>query len=183
MIALAMLALGHALASNVPRSALDRAGRAVGLVLFAILFARSMVWFDSVFDARQLQASIARLGPNPKILAITAEPGLGHPLVRDLDGTWVSRQQGLWVEAYLEYMRQHGIIGPQANPALVAYAARERAMLIEDIHRIRPSVILVDNLNGDWSAWLRSHPDVSGLLQDYHLVETINRVDILSNGH
>jgi hypothetical protein len=183
MIALAMLALGHALASNMPRSALDRAGRAVGLVLFAILFARSMVWFDSVFDARQLQASIARLGPNPKILAITAEPGLGHPLVRDLDGTWVSRQQGLWVEAYLEYMRQHGIIGPQANPALVAYAARERAMLIEDIHRIRPSVILVDNLNGDWSAWLRSHPDVSGLLQDYHLVETINRVDILSNGH
>jgi hypothetical protein len=39
-------------------------------------------------------------------------------------------------------------------PALDAYAARERAMLIEDINRIRPSVILVDNLTGDWSAWL-----------------------------
>jgi hypothetical protein len=52
-------------------------------------------------------------------------------------------------------------------------------MLIEDIHRIRPSAVLVDNLTGDWSAWLRSHPDVSDLLSDYRLAETINGIDIL----
>jgi hypothetical protein len=102
--------------------------------------------------------------------------------VRALNGTWVSRQQGLWVEAYLEYMRQHDMIGPQANLALDFYAARERAMLIEDINRVRPSVILVDNLTGDWSAWLQSHPDVSGLLRDYQLAETINGIEILSRG-
>ncbi len=183
MIALAMVALGYALASNTPRTALDRAWRAGAVVLFAILFARSMLWFDSVFDAQPLQASIARLGPHPRILAITAEPGLGHPLVRALNGTWVSRQQGLWVEAYLEYMRQHGIIGPQPDPALDVYAARERAMLIEDINRVPPSVILIDNLNGDWSAWLQSHPDVSSLLRDYQWVETVNRIDILKKVH
>jgi hypothetical protein len=180
MIALAMLALGYALVSNAPRTALDRTLRAGAVVLFAILFARSMLWFASFFDATPLQASIARLGPHPRILAITAEPGLGHPLVRALNGTWVSRQQGLWVEAYLEYMRQHGIIGPQGDPALDGYAARERAMLIEDFNRVRPSVILVDNLNGDWSAWLRAHPEVSSLMRDYQLVETINRIDILN---
>jgi len=97
-----------------------------------------------------------------------------------LNGTWVSRQQGLWVQAYLEYMRQHDMIGPQANPGLDIYAARERAMLIEDISRVRPSVVLVDNLTGDGSAWLQSHPDVSGLLRDYQLAETVNRIDILS---
>jgi hypothetical protein len=138
-----------------------------------------MLWFDVAFDARPLQAAVARLGSNPTILAITAEPGLGHPLVRALDGTWVSRQQGLWVEAYLKYMRQHGMIGPQADPVLDAYATRERSMLIEDIHRIQPSVVLVDNLTGEGSAWLRSHPDVSGLLSDYQLAETINGIDIL----
>jgi len=106
--------------------------------------------------------------------------GSEHPLVRALNGTWVLRQQGLWVEAYLKYMRQHGVIGPQADPALDAYAARERAMLIEDINRIRPSVILVDNLTDDWSAWLQSHPDVSSLLSDYQLAETINGIAILS---
>jgi hypothetical protein len=179
MIALGLLALGHALVSNAPRTALDRAFRAGAIALFAILFARSMLWFDVAFDAQPLQAAVARLGSHPRILAITAEPGLGHPLVRALNGTWVSRQQGLWVEAYLEYMRQHAIIGPQADPALDGYAARERAMLIEDIHRIRPSVVLVDNLTGDGSAWLRSHPEVSRLLSDYQLAETINGIDIL----
>ena len=183
MIALVMLALGYALASNTPRTALDRTCRAAAIALFAILFARSMLWFDVAFDARPLQAAVARLGPNPKILAITAEPGLGHPLVRALNGTWVSRQWGLWVQAYLDYMRQHDMIGPQANPELEIYAARERAMLIEDINRVRPSVILVDNLTGEGSAWLQSHPDVSGLLRDYRLVETINRVDILDRVH
>ncbi len=179
MISLAMLALGYALASNTPRTVLDRACRAGAIVVFAILFAQSMLWFDAAFDARPLQAAVARLGPKPSILAITAEPGLGHPLVRSLNGNWVSRQQGLWVEAYLEYMRQHDMIGPQANPALDLYAARERAMLIEDINRVQPSVILVDNLTGHWSAWLESHPDVSRLLRDYQLAETVNDIDIL----
>jgi hypothetical protein len=179
MIALVLLALGYALASNRPHSAVDRAFQAGAIVLFAILFARSLLWFNSSFDARQLQASVARLGASPKILAITGEPGLGHPLVRALNGTWVSRQQGLWVETYLNYMRQHGMIGPEPNPALDAYAARERAMLIADINRIQPSVILVDNLTGNWSAWLQSHPEISGVLRDYQLVETVNGIDIL----
>ena len=180
MIALVLLALGHTLLSCTSRTVLDRAFRAGAIALFAVLFARSMLWFDVAFDARPLQAAVARLGPNPRILAITAEPGLGHPLIRALDGAWVSRQQGLWVEAYLKYMRQHGMLGPQADPALDGYAARERAMLIEDFNRVRPSVILVDNLTGNWSAWLRSHPDVSGLLSEYQLAETINGIDILS---
>jgi hypothetical protein len=178
MLALAMLALGHALISDVPRTA-DRAFRVIAMVLFVALLMRSMMWFNVTFDARSLQAAVARLGPNPRILAITVEPGFGHPLVRALNGTWVSRQQGLWIEAYINYMRQHGIIGPEAHPELDAYAARERAMLIEDINRTRPSVVLVDNLISEGSAWLRAHPDVSSLLGDYQLAETIDGVDIL----
>jgi len=179
MLALGLLAFGHALVSDTPRTALDRGFRAGGIVLFAILFARSMLWFDFAFDARPLQAAVARLGPNPKILAVTGEAGLGHPLVRALNGTWVSRQQSLWVGAYLTYMRQHGVIGPQADPVLDGYAARERAMIIEDFNRIRPTVVLVDNLTGNGGEWLRSHPDVASQLSDYRLVETINGVDIL----
>ncbi|WP_291869487.1 hypothetical protein [Bradyrhizobium sp.] len=181
MVALVLFALGHAVVSTRPRSAFDRVFRAGAVALFAILFARSMLWFDVAFDARPLHAAVARLGPNPAILAITAEPGLGHPLVRALDGTWVSRQQGLWVQAYLKHMRQHGLVGPQADRALDGHAARERAMLIEDIHRIRPSVVLLDNLTGEASAWLRAHPEISSRLRDYRLVETINGIDILSS--
>ena len=177
MLALVISALGQALMSDA-RSA-GRAFRAIAMGLFAALLMGSMSWFNVTFDARPLQAAVARLGPNPRILAITVEPGFGHPLVRALNGTWVSRQQGLWVGAYIEYMRQHGIIGPEPHPELDAYAARERAMLIEDINRTRPSVVLVDNLISGGSDWLRSHPDVSDLLRGYQLAETIDGVDIL----
>ena len=177
MLALVILALGHALMSDAYGA--GRAVRAIAMGLFAALLMGSMSWFNVTLDARPLQAAVARLGPNPKILAITVEPAFGHPLVRALNGTWVSRQQGLWVGGYIEYMRQHGIIGPEPHPELDAYAARERAMLIEDINRIKPSVVLVDNLISGGSDWLRSHPDVSALLRDYQLAETVDGVDIL----
>ena len=180
MIALALLALGYALTSSKPGATFDRALRAGLMVLFAVLFTQSMLWFDVAFDARPLQASVARLGPHPKILAITAEPGIGHPLVRALDGTWVSRQQGLWVAGYLHYMRQHGMLDPQREKTLDVYAERERAMLIEDIKRTQPTVLLVDNLTGDWEAWLRANPDIGNLLKDFRPVETLNGIDILS---
>lgn len=180
MIALALLALGCALVSAKPQTMLDRAVRVGAVALFAVLFVRSMLWFNAAFDARPLEASVARFGLHPKILAITAEPGIGHPLVHALDGTWVSRQQGLWVAGYLQYMRQHRMIDPQRDTLLSVYAARERAMLIEDFKRNQPTVVLVDNLTGDWSAWLRANGDVADLLKDYSVTETVNRIDVLT---
>jgi hypothetical protein len=177
MIALGLLALGCALVSRHDPPRLDRVA-GVGAALFLVaLFARSMLWFDVAFDARPLQPAVERLGSHPKILAITAEPGLGHPLVRALDGTWVSRQPGLWVAGYRQYMAQHGLPDPEQG---AAYAAGERAMLIEDFKRNRPTVVLVDNLTGKWGEWLQSNPDVAALLKSYRLRQTANGIDILS---
>ena len=179
MIALAILGLGYAL---VLRKPLDRAFAIAAAAILAIVFVQSILWFnwafDKAFDARPLWAAVARLGPHPRILAISAEPGLGHPLVRALEGTWVSRQQGLWVAAYLQTLRSGDALDPSRSTALDAYAARERAMLIEDIKRNAPTVVLVDNFSGNWSAWLQAHPDVADLLTDYRLVATINDIEI-----
>jgi len=179
MIALATLGFGTALATRKP---LDRALGGFALVTLAVTFVQSMVWFnwafDKAFDMRPLWSTVASLGPHPKILAITGEPGLGHPLVRALGGTWVSRQQGLWVAGYLRNIRQSGPRGPQHEAMLDRYAARERAMLIEDIQKNPPTVVLVDNFSDRWSDWLQQNPDVADRLRDYHLVATINDIEI-----
>jgi hypothetical protein len=184
MIAFAMLGLGYALAMSIP---LYRALGIFATATLAIAFFQSILWFnrafDKAFDARPLWAAIAQLGPHPKILAITAEPGLGHPLTRALEGTWVSRQQGLWVAAYLQNMRSDAPLNLRQNAALDAYATRERAMLIEDIKKNEPTVVLVDNFSDNWSIWLRDNPDVAGLLRDYHLVATINDIEIRAKAH
>lgn len=179
MIALAMLGLGYALAMRRP---FDRALGMFAAATLAVAFVQSILWFnwsfDKAFDARPLWTSVARLGPHPKILAITAEPGLGLPLTRALEGTWVSRQQGLWVASYLRIMRSTAGLSAHQNAALDQYAARERAWLIEDIAKNEPTVVLVDNFSDDWSLWLRDHPDVASRLGDYRLVATINGIEV-----
>jgi len=184
MIALAMLGLGYALAARRP---LDRILGIFATATLAITFFQSIAWFnwafDKAFDARPLWTTIARLGPHPKILAITGEPGLGHPLTRALEGTWVSRQQGLWVAAYLQIMRSGAPLDPRQNAALDVYAARERVMLIEDIKNNEPTVVLVDNFSDNWSKWLADHSDVADVLRDYRLVATINDIEIRTKAH
>ena len=179
MIVFAMLALGYA---GARRESRDRALRLFALATLAITFIQSIVWFnwafDKAFDTRPLWASIAQLGPHPRILAITAEPGLGHPLVRALQGSWVSRQQGLWVASYVRNIRSRGPLDPQQEVKLDRYAARERAMLIEDIKNTEPTVVLIDNFSDNWSAWLRDNPDIANLLRDYRLVTTINDIEV-----
>ena len=180
MLALALLGLGMALMTYVPNGQSGRVWRAAATLLLAAVFAKSMLWFDVAFDARPLQVAVAKLGPHPSVLAVSGEPGIGHPLVRMLGGKWVSRQQGLWVATYAEYLRRNGPLSPEREAALDAHAARERAMLIEDIRRTPPSVVLVDDLTGRGGAWLAAHPDVAVLLKDYRPVETVNRVVILT---
>ena len=179
MIAFAMLGLGYAVTANARR---DRALNVFGMATLAIAFIASIGWFnwafDKAFDPRPLWATVARLGPHPRILAITGEPGLGHPMVRALRGTWVSRQQGLWVAGYARNLRSRGVLDSRQEAILEQYAARERAMLIADIGKTEPTVVLVDNFSDHWSTWLADHPDVADLLKDYRLVATINDIEV-----
>lgn len=180
MIALALLALGYARMAYVPVTGTDRLLATGAVVLLAMLFMRAMLWFDGAFDARPLQEKVARLGQRPVILAISAEPGIGHPLVRAVGGTWVSRQQGLWVAAYQDVLRTRGGVTPAQDRLLDTYAARERAMLIEDIGKRAPTLVLVDDLTGNGSDWLKAHPDIADLLKDFRAVDTINKITLMT---
>lgn len=180
MIALALIGLSWSLASTCQPTTRVRVTRSAAIMVFAAAFAGSLLWFNLAFYARSLQASVAKLGPHPRILALTAEPALGHPLVRALDGVWVSRQQAIWVAGYLRRMKQRGQLDPAGEAALNVYAVREREMLIADITRTPPTVVLLDNLTGDWSAWLRSNPEVADLLKDYRVVDSLNGVYLLA---
>lgn len=177
-IALALFALGYALTCDTGASRIWRLG---GSLLLLALFVRSMLWFDVAFDARPLQERVAQLGQKrPAILAITAEPAIGHPVTRAVGGTWVSRQQGLWIDTYLTVMRRTGLVDDVRAAAFEAYAERERQRLIADIRRMPPTILIVDDLTGSGSDWLKAHSDVASLLTDFHLVDTVNNVGIFT---
>jgi hypothetical protein len=177
MIALAFLAAIAAMAS-FRFEARRRIGASVVAALL-VLFVSAMAWFTDTFNAQPLQAALARHGERPVLLAISGEPGIGHPAVRALHGTWVSREASLWVTAHAEYMKRHGLIAPGKADALARHMAQERAWLIEDIRRQPPTLVVVDNMGGRWGEWIAADPELSALLQPYAKADSVGGVDIL----
>ncbi len=179
MIALSLLALAATLAER-PERARPRAVVAGALVVTGALFLGGALWMNATSDARALTAPVARLGSHPKILVLSAEPSIGHPLTRAVDGEWVSSQQSLWVREFVARLRRSRTIDAEMDARLEAYERREHAMLIDDIKRNPPDVVLVDNLLGNWGDWLRADPDLGALLKSYRPTETIEHIDILT---
>jgi hypothetical protein len=74
-------------------------------------------------------------GPHPKILMLSAAAVIGHPMVRTLQGTWVSRQEAFWVREIVRRSQLDQSIDSETAARLQVYIARERAGLIEDFRK------------------------------------------------
>lgn len=179
MVALGLLAAGCAISAiDHGRTSSRRLGVAA---MFAVLamFANACMGFNAGVDVRQIEDQVARLGPHPRVLMLGAAAVIGHPMVRTLQGTWVSRQESLWVWGIVHRSRGDESIDPQTAARLEVYVARERAGLIEDFRKQPPDVILVDNQDSDWGSWAHADPELSALLKAYTPVQTIKGIDIL----
>jgi len=177
MLALAMLAAGYAIAADA--AAMPRRRRVAGWLVLIATFAGGSLWFNATVAIAPLDAAVAALGPHPKILMLSGEAAIGHPLVRNVHGVWVSRQESLWVRECVRLARDNRPIDPQTDARLDAYLAREKAGLIEDFKRQPPDVVLIDDLRDDWGAWARSDPELAALLASYALAQTTDGIEIL----
>jgi hypothetical protein len=179
MVALGLLAVGCAISAIDNERKSSRRLRVAAMLAVLAMFAKACMGFNASVDVRQIQDQVARLGPHPKILMLGAAAVIGHPMVRTLQGTWVSRQNALWVRGTVRRSLLDQTIDPQTAARLEGYVARERAGLIEDFRKQPPDVILVDNQDSDWGSWAHADPELSALLKSYTPVQTINGVDIL----
>jgi len=182
MIALALLALGVAIAARPATTPRGRTPLAGAIAVTVALFACGAVWMNDTSDAQELVAPVARLGLHPKVLVVSGEASIGHPLTRLVGGTWVSGQQDLWVHEFVARMRRERNLDAETAARFAAYEAAERARLIRDITANPPDVVLVDNLLDDWGDWLAADPELSALLAPYQHVETVQKIDILARG-
>lgn len=130
-----------------------------------------------------LERRVQALTKHPRLLTITDHIGLGHPLVRRLDGIWVgsSCAQLLSAGAILRQQTAQPTQGERAK--LDGIIDFERRQLLADLRNGRPDVILVDTyllstFRFDWFAWANSDPDIRNELSRYREVDDIGRVRI-----
>jgi hypothetical protein len=183
MVALGLLAAGCAISAIDHERISSRRLRVAAMFAVLAMLANACIGFNAGVDVRQIQDQVARLGPHPRVLMLGAAAVIGHPMVRTLQGTWVSRQESLWVRGIVGRSRGDESIDPQTAARLEVYVARERAGLIEDFRKQPPDVILVDNQASDWGSWAHADPELSALLKAYTPVQTIKGIDILQRAN
>jgi hypothetical protein len=154
------------LARNSPRWRQRAASFAAPAVASTLAFA--YVWFSHLNGAPPLQGAAATLGPHPKILAITQDPGVGFPLTRQVGGVWAQRVAMLWITSGARRLLED-TKDPEQRAKLESYLRLDRDMLLEDIERNRPDIILISNRFGEFHKWAFADPLIAAALSNYKL--------------
>ena len=190
MLALAVMALAiafidrwHGGPASTAGSTDNRWARLASAIIAALIAGFAFCWMSAIPDRSGLATAVGALKPHPKILAISEDLTIGHPLTRQVEGIWVSRVPSLWITAGVLLRQKYETLDAQTNARLNAYAARDRAMLMEDIARQRPDVILVERSKSfDWMTWANSDPMLAQQLEHYREYGTVDDVLILRRG-
>jgi len=179
MVAVALLGMGYALMGAAGAAPRSRRMEVVSAFMLAVTFVVGMLWFNVTVYVGPVRQAVEGLMPHPRILVLSGEAAIGHPLVRNINGVWVSRQENLWIRAFVQLTRERTFVDAATDAKLNDYLALERKWLIEDFKKLPPDLVLVDNLRNDWGAWARADAEVSQLLKPYTLVRSVEGIDIL----
>ncbi|WP_369725261.1 hypothetical protein AB8Z38_11970 [Bradyrhizobium sp. LLZ17] len=165
----------HVRTRNLPVSV--KIGGFAGVVLIGLCLSLSLREFPPLEQRIQSHAK------HPRLLTITDHLALGHPLVRQIGGTWVgsSCAQALTAGAILAENSSQPTQAERAK--LDGIMDFERRQLLADLRNARPDVILVDtylqsSVPFDWLAWANSDPELQTELHRYREVEDVGRVRI-----
>jgi hypothetical protein len=158
----------------------DRLKLLAAAISVAGLMFGTFSWYAKLPDNRAFAAPIRASVSNPVILNISGGGlvSMGFPLTRQLNGTWASRTCGQWISAGVLIAKSRGV-DAETSALLDRHMERDRVMLLEDIRRMKPDIILADREKYDWYEWALSDERLAAELQNYRPLEQVNGVLIL----
>jgi hypothetical protein len=128
----------------------------------------AFLWLSHQNGSPPLQQIAEGLTPHPRVLAISQDIGVGHPFTRQVGGIWSQRVASLWITAGARILLKKET-DPVTIEKLQSYLRLDRDMLVEDIRRNRPDIILISNRFGEFHDWAFADPLIAAALADYRL--------------
>ncbi len=157
-----------ALANGVPNEASLRLRPLVFYGLAPVMLGLSIL-FGSVLQFSQkreypglIEAVQQVAPPHPKVIALSGDLDVGHPLVRAVDGVWVGQAHSLWLMLCAQLIIDSG---RGADPRFAAYVERDGRMFAENVRQRHPDVILVSK--GERVDLMMRQRDVADVMQTY----------------
>lgn len=180
-MALALLAFVFCVLDRRPRAAAMREGKLfkfifLPLVISApVLFGGLKVLLD-IEEHPGLRAAIARVAPaHPRIIAMARQLDYGHPVTRQLQGSWVGRPNALFTASFAAWL-----LGEEKDPArralLEDYRQRDLAGFAQDVRAGKPDVIVVEDA-GTREAVLK-RPESAGVLDAFDRSGQVGEIEI-----
>ena len=124
-----------------------------------------------------LTAAVRRHAPeHPRLIAVSGELDVGHPLVRRLSGTWAGRPHSLWLMICSQALIDWNKGDAAFRARLTTYIERDARMFGEDMRNSHPDIVLVDDDVRTRKALL--HPDVADAMANYRPVETVSGITL-----
>jgi hypothetical protein len=112
------------------------------------------------------------------VIGITSDIAVGHPLTRALGGKWVGRVCSQWITAGAKILKAE-TSDPVQRARYDELEAYDRNLLIEDIRRAKPDIILVEQISFDWMKWALSDAVLARELDNYFTLAHLHRTLIL----
>jgi hypothetical protein len=123
-----------------------------------------------------LREAVARLAPaHPRVIAFARELNFGHPVTRQLEGTWVGRQSALWIPVFVAQLLPRAD-DPAYRARLLEYRREDLAALARDMRHGRPDVVIVEDQTT--REWVEKQPETAGALEDYRKAGAVDEIEI-----
>ncbi len=135
-------------------------------------------WLKDVTGAADLRQAVLKLQPHPKLLYIGHVLRFAHPLVRQIEGTYVGRVCYQWITIGAEQRKAESSPDAATLLKLDALIEQDRQWLIADLKQNSPDVVLVQIAGYDWSKWIAQSHELTTLLHAYAPRGTYDGVQI-----
>lgn len=135
--------------------------------------------FEQVSDREEhpgLLDAVARVAPpHPRIAAMASGLDFGHPLVRQLGGEWVGRQNALWVTALVGRLLPSAA-SPAYRERLEAYRRDDLEAFAQDVRALPPDVVIVED--AATREFVLKRAETAGVLESYRLAKRAGEIEI-----
>ncbi|WP_442754398.1 hypothetical protein ACNHKD_15580 [Methylocystis sp. JAN1] len=180
-VVLALLAWCFFALDGHPRARAAREGHLFRYVFLPSLFAAPFLFgaFKVLADAEEhpgLRAEIARVAPaHPRLIVMARQLDYGHPVTRQLEGTWAGRPNALWTASLAAYLLRDAK-DPARRERLENYRRRDLAGFAEDIRAGKPDVIVVEDR--ETREWVLKQPESAAALDGYEKAGEAREIEI-----
>jgi hypothetical protein len=114
--------------------------------------------------------TLVSYAPHPRIATIGEGLGLGFPLVRNVDGVWAMRVQGMLMTAGARRLMDLNPRDEALKARVLPIIDRERDEVAEDLMANRPDILLVSRHGPRFHAWAMSDPKLAEARSPYRFV-------------